>query len=162
MVIAMRAVKILGIILFLFIFMGIVFWKCNLNYYYDVRAFPTYNAAGGFLPEFAPPSATDIRYIHCTESPDKWIVFNFDIEEISKIRTYCGGPVHGEIEFAPPPPGYFIDWPEKFIDWPKGITSDAPVKAEDIAGYEFYRCKYRKGFLSVNTKKGKAYYWEIY
>lgn len=160
----MKALKIFGVIMTPFIIMFVVaaIWKCTLNRYYYFERFPTYAAAGGLAPRFTPPSATDIRYIHGNESPDMWLSFDFDPREISEIRNRCDRVAEGEIELAPEPPGNFIDWPEV-------LTGGAPVKADDIPGYEFYRCKGPaegvtplRRILAVDVEKGKAYYWAGY
>ncbi len=169
-----RALKILGMILLSLFIVSVFFalrWWGESRF--DYRSYPTYDAAVT-LPHssFMPPSATDIRYIGHFEASEIWLFFNFDIKEISEIRKYCGRVTEGEIELAPDPPGDFIDWPEEITRWPEEITryvfaiSD---RAEDIAGYEFYRCEYgtreesllgiNTGILSVDTENGKAYYW---
>jgi hypothetical protein len=136
------------------------------DYFYYVH-YPTYGAADHaicdhcILPPAIPPSANDIRYTSYYETPELWLFFKFDPREVSEIRKRCDRATKGEIELAPEPPRYLIDWPGNFIDWPEEITCDAPAKAEDLAGYEFYRCAYGtgKGTLAVDAEKGKAYYW---
>jgi hypothetical protein len=162
------ALKVLGIILigiFLFIalllFLEPVLYEVGEYGYYE-GSYPTYDAAADALPQskFMPTSATDIRYMGLFEEPEMWLFFNFDPKEISEIRKRCDRVTVGEVELAP------YGGPGDFFDWPNKITGT--VRAEDIAGYEIYKCKirrfslyrrFREGVLAVEAEKGKAYYW---
>lgn len=137
---------------------------------YSRNSYPTYSAAaaanaiGGdsLIPSFLPPSATEIRYIryHDLDISRLWLSFNFDPEEISEIRKRCKRVTEGKVKYwGGRPPGDFIHWP---------MEVTGTVQAEDIPGYELYWCELgtreesllgiNTGLLSVDIKKGKAYY----
>jgi len=174
-----RALKVLGIILigiFLFIVsLLFLFEPVDRALYgegeYSYNSYPTYaaaaaaNAIGGdsVIPQFLPPSATEIRYetYNDLDTSILWLSFNFDPEEMPHIRKRCDRLAKAWV-------GYWGGRPSgDFIHWPEEITGT--VSSEKIPGYEFYRCEddtraesflgiRTGGLLSVDIKGGRAYY----
>jgi hypothetical protein len=163
---------VLIVIIALFGMMFVAHWVLYGEGVYSRNSYPNYNAAaaanaiGGdsVIPSFLPPSAIKIRYVTYFDLDISrlWLFFIFDTAEISEIRKSCKRVTEGKVRYwGGRPPGDFIRWPDE-------LAGKARIRG--FPDYEFYWCELgtreqsllgiNTGVLTVDIKKGKAYYSE--
>ncbi len=120
-------------------------------------AYPNFEAAikanvvgkGKWVPEFLPPSSTNIREKHNLDTYEQWLSFHFT-GDIASIISLCKQTILQEIVYPRRSPG---NW------WPRTLLQNS-VNIENT-NYIYYKCKENDfvGIMVINIKKGEGYYW---
>jgi hypothetical protein len=117
--------------------------------------YPDYEAAvsagaidRGWIPEFIPPSAKEIKETHNLDTNEVWVSFVWGSGEWLSVEEDCR-TVEGErIELPRKSGGGW--WPPALVE----ASNPPPRKSE----YAYYRCK-NGAVLAVQSKERRVYYW---
>jgi hypothetical protein len=98
----------------------------------------------GWIPEWIPSGATNIREIHDIDTNQVWLVFDAPSAELVAIETHCE-------RMSTPPERY----PRRIRKWwPSTLSRREPSPPDE---YLYLRCE--TGFIAIDLESGRAYYW---
>lgn len=104
---------------------------------------------GRWVPEFLPPSSTNIYEKHNLDTNEQWLSFKF-AGDIASIVNSCEQSTIQQIMYPRRSPGKW--WPQTFLQ-----NFDNHMNTN----YIYYKCKENGfiGIMAINIEKGEGYYW---
>lgn len=105
----------------------------------------------GWLPEFVPDRAYEIREAHDEGSRRRWGLFNFRPEDADALRARLGA----ELTFA----GVGVDAPPRIEWWPVALRGTLDGERIAATGLRGYPVTGDELVAAVNWNQRRAYYW---
>lgn len=104
---------------------------------------------GKWVPDFLPPSSTNIREKHNLDTNEQWLSFHFTGDIASHI-SLCKQTIMQEIVYPRRSPG---NW------WPQTLLQNSAN--QESKNYVYYTCRENNfvGNMAINFKKSDGYYW---
>ena len=104
----------------------------------------------GWIPDFVPASATDIRESHNLDTNDAWSTFRFEPADKDKMVAVLTPIAPEDAEFS---------WTRRRLWWPEDLTRGERHSSEK---YDFYKYLDHYGeavFIAVDRQEARAWYW---
>ena len=99
----------------------------------------------GWIPDWLPASAREIRELHNLDTNQSMLSFHYDPNDRLAIPSSCS-PVRPS-EVSPTP--FRVSW------WP----NDVPPSRFVTHRHAFFACETGRAFLAVSAGQGEAHYW---
>ena len=113
--------------------------------------------ARGWIPEFLPCSAEQIREIHNIDMNETWLSFDFAEGDRATLTAACASITAVAVSFPRNrSTKNYVPW------WPQQLRGQAPVAD---AGFTFYRCEEKnlsnrfQAYLALERARSKAWFW---
>jgi hypothetical protein len=103
---------------------------------------------GGWLPDFLPSSATDIRLRYDVDTNEVWIGFDRSGADLAPMDRSCNSVDRASIVFPRKVPRMW---------WPDALTADPGASKAD-SGYAFFKCS-DGGFVAAAGDGKRSFYW---
>lgn len=103
----------------------------------------------GWIPDYVPHSAVDIRIRYDIENTRTWLFFHTKIDDLPSMLGSCSALSQDDVAFP-------VEGPRGW--WPIALTTDPSSKAD--MGYEHYQCRNNE-YLAVNRKQSEVYLWRL-
>jgi len=119
----------------------------------------------GWIRDFVPTSAVNIRDSHNLDSNAQWMSFEFDPSDRPKMEEKLAPAKRAVIPFSGP--GFLFDKVDPW--WPKDLQKRP---SDLLEKYDFYRFEYTIkygggpidyiGYLAIEKNSPRAWYWDLH
>lgn len=106
----------------------------------------------GWVPEFLPERAYEIRAAYDTDGRRRWGILNVRPEDVESLRRVLKPE---EVSLA----GFRTNIPARIEWWPIALRNELDAVALAASGLRSYRSSSGEYVFVVNWNQGRAYYW---
>lgn len=99
----------------------------------------------GWIPDWVPRSAREIRELHDLDTNQSMLSFRYDPNDLLTVPSTCSQVRPSEVSPAP----FRASW------WP----NDVPPSAFVTHRHAFFACEPGRAFLAISDGQGEAHYW---
>lgn len=99
----------------------------------------------GWIPDWVPKSAHDLREVHNLDTNRSMLAFRYDPSDRPAVPNTCSQVRASEV----PPVPFAASW------WPR----DVPPTKFVTHRHAFFSCEIGRAFLAVSADEGEVYYW---
>ena len=114
----------------------------------------------GWIPDFVPESATNLRESHNLDLNTQWLTFQYDADDLSTMLETCDSISRDEVDFPSRGATRLRPWwPGDLLGWPNDTAGKYGFYAYDYtthysSGPETDRC-----FLAIDEATSTAWFW---